>query len=61
MPNIDFEKITAYVVIIGTIYMFWQSQMDLKTEIGSVKERTVANEKDIEFMQEKNNHVSFSH
>lgn len=53
MQNINIEKITAYVMVLGTVYMFWQSQMNIKSEICDVKVRGVANEKDIEFLQGK--------
>lgn len=53
MQNINWEKITAYVVILGTIYMFWQSQLSAKSELSDAKERVRACEVKIDKLEEK--------
>jgi hypothetical protein len=53
MKDINIEKIGAYFVVLAAIYMFWQSQMDIKDQIGDLRERTRALEVKIERVEVK--------
>lgn len=53
MKNINWEKMGAYFVCVGTLYMFWSSQNDVKDEISSSRERIRALEIEVEHLKIK--------
>lgn len=53
MKNINWEKLGAYFVCIGTLYMFWSSQNDVKDEIANNRERIRALEVKVEYLERK--------
>ncbi len=54
MQNVNWEKIGAYFICIGTIYMFWTSQNEVKDQISDMKERIAKLEVKIEYLEKEN-------
>lgn len=51
MKNINWEKLGVYFVCIGTLYMFWSSQNDVKDQISDIRERIRALEVKVEHLE----------
>lgn len=53
VKQINWEKIGAYAICVGTLFMFWSSQNEVRKEISDVKERTAKLEVEMKYTQLK--------
>lgn len=50
--KINFEKISVYIACLGFLFMFWQSQMNIKDSISDLSERVRALEVKVEHLED---------